>query len=231
MNFFKKPVPVLMYHRINQPDPTSSLTVSPESFAKQIEWLRKNKFRFLSLDEAIDRGMKISFWEKAVALTFDDGFHDNYENAFSLLRERRFPATLFVVVDWVGKEGYVSWNEIRELNQNGIQIGSHSLTHRWLPEILNDTELESEIVKSKKRIEEEIGKEVRHFSYPVGGVDERVAEQVRKAGYRAAWVAGAKPNDIIRSSLFSIRRLKVSPGDSSLSHFAIKAYGFKSIFF
>ena len=229
MSFFQKPIPVLMYHRINRPDPASSLTVSPENFTKQLEWLRRKKFHFLSLDEVIHRNIKSSFLDRSIALTFDDGFHDNYENAFSLLMKRKLPAALFVVVNWVGEKGYLSWKEIRELSQKGILIGSHSLTHRWLPHLSDDRELESEIADSKKRIEDEIGREVRHFSYPVGGVDERVAQFVVRAGYRAAWVAGGRPKVSARNSHFFIRRIKVSPSDSSLFHFSVKAYGIKGL--
>ena len=229
MSVFKRPIPVLMYHRINRPDPNSSLTVSPENFKKQIDWLIQKKFRFLSLDEVLESKTRAPVWERSVAFTFDDGFRDNYENAFSFLIKHRLPAALFVVVNWVGQEGYVTWNEIRELAQRGILIGSHSLTHRWLPDISDDEELRSEVVDSKKRIEAEIGGEIRHFSYPVGGLDERVAGYVEKAGYRAAWVAGARPSITVSNPLFTLRRLKIGPSDSNVTHFAIKAYGLKSL--
>ena len=219
-----------MYHRINRPDSGSSLIISPENFSNQIDWLQTQKFDFLSLDEVLNRGGRVSIWSRSVALTFDDGFHDNYENAFSVLGKRKIPAALFVVVNWVGQIDYVTWKEIRELSQAGILIGSHSLTHRWLPDISDTQELEAEIVDSKKRIEDEIAKEVGHFSYPVGGVDERVAEVVKKAGYRAAWVAGARPRPSIKNPIFSFRRLKVTPSDSSLFHFSVKAYGIKGLF-
>ncbi len=220
-----------MYHRINRPDPDSSLTVSPENFKKQINWLIQKKFRFLSLDEVLLSKARTPVWERSVALTFDDGFRDNYENAFSVLAKNRLPAAFFVVVNWVGQESYVTWDEIRELAGQGIQIGSHSLTHRWLPDISDEGELRSEVVDSKKRIEDEIGKEVRHFSYPVGGIDERVANLVEKAGYRAAWVAGARPAVHISNPLFTFRRIKIGPSDSNISHFAIKAYGLKSLLY
>lgn len=219
-----------MYHRINQPDPTSSLIISPKSFARQIDWLERKAFRFLSLDEVIDREAKAPLWQRCVALSFDDGFRDNYENAFSVLTRRKKKAILFVVVNWVGREDFLSWREIRELADSGITIGSHSLSHRWLPDISDARELRSEVFDSKKKIEDEIGREVRHFCYPVGGVNERVAGEVKRAGYRAAWVAGGCPSIQIDNPLLSLRRIKVGPSDSSLFRFAIKAWGIKGIF-
>ena len=219
-----------MYHRINEPDPSSSLIVSPGSFVRQLNWLEKKAFRFLSLEEVVDQGAKTNLWERCVALTFDDGFRDNYENAFSILIQRKKKTALFVVVNWVGREDFLSWRDIRELADSGITIGSHSLTHRWLPDISDSRELKSEIFESKKRIEDEIGREVKHFCYPVGGVDERVAGEVKRAGYRAAWVAGGRPSARVENRFMCLRRIKVGPSDSYLFRFAIKAWGLKGLF-
>jgi len=229
MNLFEKRTPVLMYHRIDRSD-HSSLAVSPEGFARQMDWLERKKFSFLSLDEVVNRQGRVPVLKRSVAITFDDGFEDNYENALSVLIRRRKSAALFVVVNLVGQKGFLSWNQIHEISQAGILIGSHSLSHRWLPDLTDNEELRREVVDSKKRIEDRLGKEVRHFSYPVGGVNERVVDQVRGAGYKAGWVAGARPSVSTREPLFSIRRVKISPSDSSLSRFAVKAYGIKGLF-
>lgn len=219
-----------MYHRIQPPNSDSSLVVSPESFSRQIDWLEKRPFQFFSLDEVVDRKGKIPIGDRSVALTFDDGFRDNFENGFSLLMARKRTAALFVVVNWVGQEGFLRWEEIQELANAGFTIGSHSLTHRWLPDLTDSEELRSEVFDSKKKIEDKIGRPVKHFSYPVGGVDQRVADLVKEAGYVAGWVAGARPSIIVKDSLLSLRRIKVTPSDSNPSLFAIKAYGIKGLF-
>lgn len=219
-----------MYHRIHQDEPASGLAVSPEDFSRQVEWLEKKSFRFLSLEEVAERQGRARLWDRAVSLTFDDGFTDNYKNAFSLLISKAKPAALFVVTSWVGREGFLGWREIRELADSGITIGSHSHTHCWLPEIRDESWLRREIFESKKIIEDQIRKEVRHFSYPVGGVNPRVADLVRKAGYQVAWVAGARPTETNFSPQFGLRRIKVGPRDSDLIHFSIKAYGLKTLF-
>ena len=222
-----------MYHRLDEINPSSSsLTVSPQSFVRQIDCLEKKAFRLLSLDEVIDLKVEIPLTGRAVALTFDDGYRDNYENGFALLIQRRKTAALFVVVNWIGTKDFLTWREIRELSEAGITIGSHSLSHRWLPDIGDEGELKSEIVDSKKRIEDELGKEVRHFSYPIGGINQRVAEIVRRAGYSAGWIAGGQPSSSlqIQEPLLSLRRVKISPSDGNLIHFLAKAYGIKSLF-
>lgn len=219
-----------MYHRVNVLDPGSSLTVSPENFSAQIEWLTRRNYRFLSLDGVLRNRMKASWADACVALSFDDGFRDNFE-PLSLLIEASRPAALFVVVDWVGSKDFLTWKEIRELSSHGITIGSHSLTHRWLPRIENDRELEREVRESKEKIEQAIGSEVRHFSYPVGGVDDRVAGFVEKAGYEAGWVAGAKLRPPLRraSTPFALPRIKVGPSDANLFRFSFKANGMKGL--
>ena len=218
-----------MYHQTSDAS-SAPLNVPPESFARQMEWLDHESFKFLSLDEVLSRQGLVSLWEKAVALTFDDGYRDNFENAFPRLTEKGRPAALFIVVDWVEKKGFMNWDEIRDLSKRGITVGSHSVSHRWLPRIEDPQELRREIFDSKKKIEDEIGKEVKHFSYPVGGVDERVAELVQGAGYGAGWIAGARPTVKIRNPSYLLRRIKVTPSDSRTYHFAAKAYGLKNLF-
>ena len=230
MKFFQKSIPVLMYHRIGPPDAASSLTVAPESFSRQMDWLESRSFQFLSLDEVSEQRGRTGIASRAVSISFDDGFRNNYELAFPVLIQKEKPAAVFIVVNWVGQKNFMSWPEVREIAKAGITIGSHSLSHRWLPRISDARELTSEIFDSKKKIEDEIGLEVRHFSYPVGGVDERVAALVREAGYRAAWVAGARPSLSIQEPRFVLRRLKISPSDAYLPRFSLKAYGVKGLF-
>ena len=132
---------------------------------------------------------------KPTALTFDDGYADVYHHAFPLLAEHRIPAVMFVVAqrrfaDWAEDEGreplaLADWGQMREMAAAGMTFGSHTLTHAHLTRC-DDAQLAAETADSKKLIEDTLGMEIRHFSYPYGGVDERVVEAVRKAGYRTA---------------------------------------------
>src|SRR5262249_34062288 len=135
--------------------------------------------------------------ERCVVLTFDDGYRDFLQDAAPVLEEMRLSATIFLVADrmgetnaWDARHGdpersLLTWREASELAARGFQFGSHSRTHRPLPQ-LSDAELRDEIEGSKAILENRLGFEVAHFSYPHGLFDERCLEHLRRAGYASA---------------------------------------------
>jgi peptidoglycan/xylan/chitin deacetylase (PgdA/CDA1 family) len=132
--------------------------------------------------------------DKDIALTFDDGWACFYENAFPILRDHGFSATVFVVTDFIGRKSswdyklkeHLSWEQLRELSAEGVEIGSHGAGHVDLRG-LEEKSLVHEIADSKKMLEESLGKTVKYFSYPFGRFNKRVAYMVRKAGYLKAF--------------------------------------------
>jgi peptidoglycan/xylan/chitin deacetylase (PgdA/CDA1 family) len=129
-----------------------------------------------------------------IALTFDDGWRSLYDRVLPVLTKYNFSATAFIIAGFVGqkshwdyrKKQHLSWPEIMELKQAGIEIASHSVNHLDLRS-LNDRRLEFEIAGSKKIIEDKLGQPVRYFSYPFGRFNTRVIEAVRNAGYQKAF--------------------------------------------
>lgn len=111
----------------------------------------------------------ISAWqgEKAVCLSFDDGAISDYAIVFPELVSRGMRATFFIVPEWVGKDGYLNWSQIREMRNAGMEIGSHGLTHVQMSR-LGREDAWKEFDNSKKRIEEGIGSHVSTFAYPFG---------------------------------------------------------------
>ncbi|HET9947658.1 MAG TPA: polysaccharide deacetylase family protein, partial [Longimicrobiales bacterium] len=156
---------------------------------------------------------------EGVAITFDDGFENLAGVGWPLLRERGFPATVFVATDWAGRRNdwdagdaripslpLVGWDVLRELADEGLAVGSHSCAHvRLTP--LDDARLADELALSREAIQREIGAAPRAFAYPYGDHDERVARAVRAAGYACAVTTELRALDGREGARFALPRL------------------------
>lgn len=193
--------------------------VSPRVFAWGIDGLMEQGWRYGSLDECIESGRADEAEEDLLAITFDDGYLSVYESACPILKDRGITATIYAVVDLLGgvnewdrragdqEEKMMSAAQARELAGNGFEIGSHTLTHPHLT-TLDDEQLRQEIVDSKSRLEDIIGREVTSFSYPYGDYDSRVLNAAMAAGYKNAM--STRLGAIIPgTSLFEIPRVNV----------------------
>lgn len=176
-----------MYHEleVSSPpkcgeDPGYVRYVVPEShFRDQMFWLKSNGWRGISVGDSLSFSKR-----RTLAITFDDGCETDLLVAAPLLAEIGFGATFYVTVDFLGKSGYMSLSQVRELAELNFEIGCHSLTHAYLCG-LNDKSLHREIVESKSRLEQILGLPVRHFSCPGGRYDLRTVAVVKTAGYRS----------------------------------------------
>lgn len=222
-------VPVLMYHRISPLTESESrnaltrdLTVLPEDFEEQVRYLRDNGFVLLSVYDVQDallngRGLP----EKAVALTFDDGYRDNFEHAFPILKKYEASATIFLVKNTVGSPKHLTWSMIREMRPQDVRYGSHSVSHADLPS-LPDALLDHELVESKRFFEAGLGEPVTSLAYPAGRFDDRVVARVRFAGYLTAWDKGGgavRPGD----DPYRLPRVRVH-GKTSMKDFERKVW-------
>ena len=192
-------VRVLTYHRIGAPRGGKSyeaLTIPPQRFRRQLavmRWLGRN---FVGLDEvAAWLGNGPAMPPRATVVAFDDGFGGLYEHAFKPLVESGIPAVVYLLSDlredaWRRAKSpqplkLLDWPRIKEMADAGIVFGSHTRTHARLTECAPE-DLRSEVVDSKKIIEDRLGREVRHFCYPFGAFDDRVVGAVGEAGYATA---------------------------------------------
>lgn len=217
--------PIIMYHKIDENSKKSSLSVSPESFKKQMYFLKKHHYNAVPLESLPELIKKKKILHKTIAITFDDGYEDNYKNAYPVLKEVNLPATIFIIPALIGREGYMTWDQIIEMaGSNVITIGSHSMTHAWLPD-LAEQRLESEIASSKLAIESHIRKGVYSFSYPVGGFNQNVRDYVIRAGYKIA-VATNPGKRYPRHDLFAMKRLRISKTSDNLFVFWFETTGF-----
>ena len=218
-------VPVLMYHNIDDNATLSKLSVSPQSFRAQMGFLKRHNYNVVSLEELSDliKHGKVPY--RTIAITFDDGYENNYMNAFPVLKEFGLEATIFISPALIGEEGYSTWEELIDMAESGlIAIGSHSMTHAYLPD-LPQQKLDMEIFDSKRSIESHIRKDVLAFSYPAGGFNDYVREEVIKAGYKIA-VATSPGKKYPKHDLFAMKRLRITRTSDNLFVFWIETSGF-----
>lgn len=205
-------IPILMYHQIGQPAargaPYRGLTVHPASFRRQMRWLRRLGYRGLSMRELMPyvRGERQG---RVVGITFDDGYRNVYRNALPVLRENGFSATNYFVAQqldggnvWDYEKGIahsdlMSEEEMRDWARQGMEAGSHTLSHPRLPD-LSESEARAEIKGSREQLERLLGEPVTAFCYPYGHETPALRDLVREAGYtNATTTAGglARPDD------------------------------------
>jgi peptidoglycan/xylan/chitin deacetylase (PgdA/CDA1 family) len=157
-----------------------------EAFARQLDILRRH-----ATPVRVDRELTSEPGKKTAAITFDDGFEDFLLQALPELRTRNIPSTVFVIVKAVGQEfgtterldRVMSVQQLRALPEDLVTIGSHTLTHPFLPETTK-TEAYQEIVESRKELEKMLGRPIELFSFPFGGFTQALVDICREAGYR-----------------------------------------------
>jgi len=211
---FEKNIPILMYHYIEPESPTQSslrraLGVTPENFDQQMKWLYDNGFETLTLSEyfSLIAGQK-DIPKKSILITVDDGYRDFFENAAPILLRYNMTATIFIITDLIGSSAFMDWDQVKLLSDQGFEFDSHSLTHPNLRNAIDD-KLKSEVVDSKKKIEEKTGKNVNFFCYPTGAYDARVEKAIRAAGYRGAFTTmnGYK---VSNKNMFELPRIRIT---------------------
>ena len=211
-------VPILMYHHIAVPPPDADairrdLSVPPANFEAHLRYLAEEGYQSISLrDLLFHLAIGQPLPPKPIILTFDDGYVDNYANAFPLLKKYGFTATFFIITDFVdwGYEEYMTWDQLREMAQAGMEIEAHSRDHPDLRGKPLDY-LVWQILGPKEAIEAHTGHTVRFFNYPSGRYDEEVVKVLRSAHYWGAVVI-SQGADHSSEQPFKLRRIRVRGG-------------------
>lgn len=226
----KYTVPILMYHQVGTGGPDNELNfVSQKSFDRQMKFLRKHGYHVISLEDLIQGINKgVLFNRQSVVITFDDGYEDNYTKAFPTLKKYDFPATIFMVSDFVSTPGYVTWEQLKEMQDAGVAIGSHTRRHLYLPDVHNPSQLKDEIFNSKTALESSLGREIKYFSYPSGGYTEEIKEMVKQAKYKGA-CATNRGYDRFNTGVFELKRIRVNDSDNAVVLWA-KLSGYYNLF-
>lgn len=223
---FKFPVAILMYHSVGYNH--HFFTVTPEAFKRQMDYLAKAGYNVRPLAEiVVDLNRKKTIPSRTVALTFDDGYEDNYLNAFPILSDHGFPATIFVSTGQIGTTQLVrgvelkhlSLGQIMEMAESGlVDFQPHGVSHRNLT-ALSREELDTEMSESKKFLERTLPGPKNIFAYPFGAADRRVQNTASQLFMAAV---GTRRGYIHRgSSLFRLPRQSVDSKVSS-SRFRFK---------
>lgn len=171
-----------------------------------MEYIHNKGYKTLHLDQLLD--CKTLVPEKSLVITFDDGWADNFTNAFPILKEYGLTATIFVITGFIGKANYMDWNQLREMSEAGISIQSHTVNHKPLAQ-LSKAEVEYELETSKKTIADHLGTEVSYSSMPHGSFDKRVLETAQQAGYEC--ICTSEPGyGHMREGIPVLRRINIS---------------------
>jgi len=227
---------ILTYHRVNDRHPADRLTVHPTAFRAQMEAILALRRPVLSLAEALPflRGREPQP-SGALAITFDDGYEDNFRVALPILEGLGLKATVFVVTGLLGTpetigryhgccgdDRMLGWAQVREMRERGHEIGGHGRYHRELAP-LSPAEVDAEVEGCALDIAAHTGHRPRLFCYPRGSESPAVREVVAARGFEAACTVrpGSNPPG---TPLLTLRRTEVS-GDDNLADFGLKLRG------
>jgi len=187
---------VLCYHIVEAPA-APRMHIDRDTFRQHLRYLEMTGYNVIPLRHLHEyvSGQRASIPKNAVVITIDDGWRSTYTEAFPELQKRKFPFTVFIYPNIIGKTANaLSWKQIREMADAGVDIQSHSLTHPYLTKRHHRSKsdkdysewLVRELAQSRKILEKETGKKVQFLAYPYGDFDDRVAKASARAGYDAA---------------------------------------------
>ncbi len=179
-----KGVPVVMYHSVSNEPTLGNLRITKDNFEAQMKYLKDNGYYTLTMDEVNDFITKNKpIPEKSVALTFDDGYEDNYTNVYPVLKKYGFKATVFVVTSSVDKDStYLTSAQLKDMQANGVDIQSGTYANTKLGDLTMVQQLKS-LQNSKQFLESLLNKKVNYVSYPFGSYNANTLDAANKAGY------------------------------------------------
>ena len=191
-------IPILAYHKVGTRFELGGTWVTPARFRKQMEYLKARGYTAVTLSDAAEMMRDgRSRQGRYVCITFDDAYGDLYAHAWPVLRELGFAATVYAVTAFAGRDNtwdinwggrifpHLSWEQMREMQDGGVEFGSHTVSHYDL-RFLGDDALDFELSVSKREMEARLGKPVTSLSYPFGRYDARVRAAAIRAGYTNA---------------------------------------------
>ncbi|MEJ6466104.1 polysaccharide deacetylase family protein [Fusobacterium ulcerans] len=235
--FFKKEIPILMYHRLidnKENIGVHTIYYDVNKFEKQLIYLEKNGYKTITFKELKNMTEEQKKKEKYIILTFDDGYKDNYELLFPLLKKYKMKAVIYMIshlkdnkwdVDETGEKRFELMNldQILEMHKSGlIEFGGHTMHHVKLNE-LNYEKQKEEIEGNKIYLEKLLNEKLVSFAYPFGFFNEESKKAVKELGYKYGVATDSGPF-YINDDLYEIRRIGIFP-DVTMSKFKRRVKG------
>ena len=216
---------ILEFHSISNNFSGKMPILSPIAFQRFMEYIYNSKYKVISLSHLVECIEQMNpLPRNSVVITFDDGYKDNFLTCFPILKKYNFPATVFLVTGWIGKNHtYLSWDDIKQMHDYGILFGSHTVSHPHLTELYH-RELELELTKSKEIIEHKLNTKCWAFSYPYSEANKSIIEKLKRSGYRCAVGMRGKGNTIT-TPLFELSRTFIYEHDTNPRHFRVRLSG------
>ena len=209
---------LLMYHSIANEAPTG-MNTTPAKFDAQLAWLKQQGYIFCTVSELLTTSQP-----KAIAITFDDGFANNYHNAFPILKKYQAKATIYLAPE-IATIDKLTTAQITEMQDSGlIEFGAHSITHINLLQTAAEP-ARQEIIGSKQQVEALTGAACRSFAYPFGRFSDETVELVKAAGFSSAVTTKKKIIANLMAQAFTIPRISTHGAMDSMQFYVAVSRG------
>ena len=216
-------IPILEYHMITA-DPArkvGSYCVLPEDFREQLDYLAEQGYTTITMLEYMKaRKGKMELPEKPIVLTFDDGYDNNYLEMLPILEEHGMKAVVYMVTNQIGQKGYLTWDQLREMQERGVEIGSHTANHLPLT-ALSREERADEVQLSKLLMEWNGIRTVFSLSYPNGKYDDSLPQLLKESEYLTA-VTGDPGLNTFRTNPYLMQRVNIPDSPFGMTAFRLR---------
>lgn len=203
-------IPILMYHSISDADSNNNLLVPVSQFEEQIKWFKEAGFTPMLLDDVVEAYTTGYVPKKPIAITFDDGYIDNYTDAYRILRENSMKATFFIITSGTDNDDYyMNSSMLKEMKENGMGIENHTSRHMEFTNISREDK--SIIIKEGiSDLKEKVGVDSKYLCYPVGRYDDETMEVEKELGIKAA-VTTEYGVSSLDDGLYALKRIRIWP--------------------
>ena len=221
---------IFIYHRFND-SRYPSTNISPQDFRAHLDLLSQQNFSVLKLGQVVERLQQgVPLPQRCAVITVDDAYRSFLSDGWPLLQEYGYPATLFVSTDSVGGGGYLSWQELKQLQDEGVEIGNHSASHvHLLDRLVSESDsdwvvrVSEDLSRSQQSFVKHLGDSPKLFAYPYGEFSPELVDLVKTSGFTAAFGQQSGVVDA-GQDLFSLPRFPMGGGYASVAEFRSKLF-------